>query len=492
MNSARYSYINWFKTCCLTLILMTLASLTFAQDTSREWTLQESIQYALENNIQIQQSELGLKEAEIDRSDALGNYLPNVTVMANNGWNSGLTQNITTGILEQQTNRNFSVNGTISAPIFHGLQNLKQWQRAKMLGIAQQYSLNQMKDDIALNVANAYLNVIVNKERLEVLEEQNQLTRDQLRRIRILVEEGAAPSGDSLDIKATDANEKQQIIGAKNDIKIGLIHLAQLLQIDDYANFKIAGADYNVPIETLLSQSPEEIIQSARENRFEIKIAEQDLELAKKDVEINRSAHFPRLDAYLNFNTRESDMRRAIPGDIDPDNPTQVIGTVEGTGQNVVSPNYLVNEIGPEPFFKQLSRNKGWEYGLRLTIPVLNGFQTRNSVKRSKITVERREHDLRQANLDLESNVYQAYVDAQGAAEAYQAAQVSVNAQERAYEYSKDKYDVGKITSYEFSQSKFDLTEAESRLINAKYDYIFKLKVLELYFGVQPQDLKLD
>lgn len=492
MNSIRYSYINWFKTSGFTLLCFVFYTAAFAQDTSKKWTLQECIQYALDHNIQIQQSELGLKEAEIDRSDALGNYLPTVNVSANNGWNSGLTQNITTGILEQQTNRNFSMNATASVPVFHGLQNLKRWQRAKMTAIAQQYSLNQMQDDIALNIANAYLNVIVNKERLEVLREQNELTLSQLSRIRILIEEGAAPSGDSLDIKATDANEKQQIIQAKNDIKIGLIHLAQLLQINDYANFQIADADYNVPIETLLSKDPEEIIQSARENRFEIKIAEQDLELAKKDVEITRSAYFPRLDAYINFNTRESDMRRGFPGEIDPDNPTQVIGTVEGTGQNVVTNNYLVNEIGPEPFFKQLSRNKGWEYGLRLTIPVLNGFQTRNSVRRNQIAVERREIDLKQANLDLESNVYQAYVDAQGAMEAYHAAQVSVNTQEQAYQYAQDKYDVGRITSYEFSQSKFDLTEAESRLINAKYDYIFKLKLLELYFGVSPNELRLD
>jgi len=465
---------------------------SYSQNQPQEWTLQDCIQYALDHNIQIQQASLGLKEAEIEKSDALGNYLPNISAMANNGWNSGLTQNVTTGILEQQTTRNFSLNATASIPIYHGLQNLKQWQRAKMSEIARQYALEQMKDDILLNVTNAYLNIIVNKERLAVLQEQNQLTKEQLTRIRILIQEGAAPAGDSLDLKATDANEQQQIIIAQNDVRIGLIHLAQLLQIDDYANFQIADAEYDVPIETLLNRTPEEIIENARQNRYEIKIAEQDLELAKKDVEIAKSAHYPRLDAYVNFNTRESDRKNTERGEIDPDNPTQTIGYVEGTGDNVITPNYLVNEIGPRPFFTQLSRNKGWEYGLRLTVPILNGFQTRNTVRRNQINIERREIDLQQANLDLESNVYQAYVDAQGAAETYLAAQVSVNAQEQAYEYSKDKYDVGRITSFEFSQAKFDLTDAESRLINAKYDYIFKLKVLELYFGIAPEDIQLN
>lgn len=463
-----------------------------AQTNNQQWTLQECIQYALDHNIQIQQAYLNVEEGEIDRSDALGNYLPTVNIGANNGWNSGLTQNITTGVLEQQTTRNFSINATASLPIYHGLQNLKQWQRTKMTHLANQYSLGQMKDDILLNVTNAYLNVIVNKERLNVLEEQNQLTKEELNRVRIMIEEGASPAGDSLNIKATDANEQQQIISAKNDIEISLIHLAQLLQIQDYQNFDVADISYDVPLETMLSKNPQEIIENARENRYEIKIAEQDLAIAEKDIEIARTNYYPRLDAYVNFNTRESDRNRLSEGGIDPDNPNRVIGVVEGTGENVITPNYLVNEIGPRPFFNQLSENKGWEFGLRLNIPVLNGFQTRNSVRRSKIDVKRRENDLQQAELDLESNVYQAYVDAQGAAEAYKAAQVSVDAQEQSFQYSKDLYDVGRITSFEFSQAKFELTNAESQMINAKFDYIFKLKVLELFFGVEPQELRLD
>src|SRR5690625_6593530 len=110
--------------------------------------------------------------------------MTNISAMCNNGCNSGLTQNVTTGILEQQTTRNFSLNATASIPIYHGLQNLKQWQRAKMSEIARQYALEQMKDDILLNVTHAYLNIIVNKEKHGVVQEQNQLTKEQLTRIR--------------------------------------------------------------------------------------------------------------------------------------------------------------------------------------------------------------------------------------------------------------------------------------------------------------------
>lgn len=455
------------------------------------WTLQDCIQHALQNNIQIQEAYLSIDESEIDQNDALGNYLPGVNVQANNTWNSGLTQDVTTGILQQQTTRNFSFNTTLNVPIYNGLRNLKQWQRAKLSQIASQYALEEMKDNVLLNITNAYLNVLVNKERLGVLQQQNEVTREQLQRTRLLIQEGMAPAGDSLDIKATDAFEKQQIVNAENAIKITLINLAQLLQISNYQDFDIADAEYDVPVETMITRTPEEIIQNAKENRYEIKVAEQNLELAEKDVEIARTQLYPSLDGFVNFNTRESGSNRARQGGIDPNNPTSVIGYIEGTGENVVTDNYLVEEIGPDPFFNQLSRNKGWSYGLRLSIPVLNGFSARNSVRRNKINVLRQTYQLEQTKLNLESNVYQAYVDAQGAAEAYRAAEVAADAKRMAFSYSEDKFEVGRITSFEFSQAKFDLADAESQVVNAKFDYIFKLKLLELYFGIAPEDITL-
>lgn len=464
---------------------------SFAQNNQAKWTLQQCIQHALDNNIQIKESSLNLEESEIDRSDALGNYLPDVNLSASNNWNSGLTQDVTTGILEQQTTRNLSLNATAGIPLFQGLQNLKQWQRAKLTKLANEYSLEEMKDNVLLNVTNAYLNVLVNKERLEVIKEQNELTREELQRARTLIEAGAAPAGDSLDIRATYAQEKQQIVTAENNIRITLINLAQLLQIRDYKNFDIVEAEYDVPVETILVRTPEEIIQRAKETRHEIKVAEQELEIAEKDVEIAKSQFYPTLNGFLNFNTRESGARRAFQGGIDPDNPTQVIGELEGTGERVLAPNYILEEAGPEPFFRQLSRNKGWSYGIQLNIPVFNGFSTRNSVKRSEINVKRNQYELEQAELDLESNVYQAYIDAQGAAEAYRAAQVVTVSKQQAFAYSQTQFDVGRISSFEFNQAKFELSNAESELVNAKFDYIFKLKVLELYFGIAPEDINI-
>lgn len=469
----------------IAVLVFSVALVAQENDVPTKWTLEACVSYAMDNNISIKQSKLDQENADISKSEAIGNYLPSINGNISNSWNSGLTQNITTGILEQQVVRNLSAGATAGITLFDGLRNLRTFQRAKLEQLAAQYSLQLMKDDIALFVANAYLQILVNKQQLEVLTEQNKVTKDQIELTRKTVEAGTAPQGDLLEIEATDADEEQQIIVAKNNLRISKISLAQTLLIEDYQNFDIADEEYDIPLTDILSNSPEEIIEKAKQERYELKVAEQDLELAEKDIEIARSQLYPTLNGFINYNTRESDRGRTVGGGIDPDQPTREIGVVEATGQAVVAPNILIENAGPSSFFSQLSRNDGYSYGLQLNIPVFNGFATRNQIKRREVAAKRAEFQLDQTELDLEANVYQAYVDAQGAAKAYEAAQKAVESQQLAFEYAQQRFDVGVSNAFELSQSKFRLTNAQNRLINAKYDYIFNLKVLELYFGIR-------
>lgn len=444
----------------------------------------------MENNISIKQSELDVELAAIDKSDAIGNFLPSFNASATNSWNTGLTQNITTGVLQTQTTRNFSAGVTAGLTLFDGLRNFKELQRAKMEMLASQYSLEQMKDDIALFVANAYLEVLFNKESLKVIEAQHEITQKQLERTQALVDAGSLPEGDLLEIRANAANEQQRIIVGRNAIKISLIALAQMLLIEDYENFDVVDRDYNVLGVEVLETPVSEIIQEAEETRYEVQVAEQNLAIAEKDVEIAKGAYLPTLGAFFNYNTRESGMGRFISGGIDPDNPTRTIGFVESTMEPVVTPN-TISEIGsPLPFFEQLQLNDGISYGVQLSIPILNGFGVRNAVKRNEINVRRTEYLLEQTKLDLEADVYQAYVDAQGAREAYEAALIAQEAQELAFNYATERYDVGLTNAFDYSQSQLNLEEAQSEVVRTKFDYIFKLKVLELYFGVPITDLK--
>ncbi|MBX2827297.1 MAG: TolC family protein [Flavobacteriaceae bacterium] len=481
----------------IVLILLLLCLTVTVQAQTKKWTLRECVQHALDNNISIKQSELDVELAEIERSDALGNYLPSLNGSASNSWNTGLTQNITTGVLENQTSRNSSYSITAGVTVFNGLSNLRAMQRAKISKLAAEYGLSKMEDDISLFVANAYLQVLTNKANLEATISQNEVTLEQINRTQELVDAGVLPKGDLLEIQATDATEKQSIAVAENNVKISLVSLAQLLLVKDYENFDIEDEGYDIIDEGISAKGVAEIIASAQENRSEVKIAQANFDLAQKDLQLAKSALYPTLTAFFNYNTRETDLPRGIETIVDSDNPITIgetpIGVVDGTGESVfgIEPNIVgFRELDPLPFTEQLYLNDGISYGVQLNVPIFNGFSVRNNVKRSEVNMKRQEFLLEQSKLDLESTVYQAYVDAKGSLKAFEAAQKAVESQELAYQYAKDRYDVGLTNAFDFSQSKLRYDNAQIELNRSKYDYIFKLKVLELYFGISATDLK--
>ncbi len=480
----------------ISVLLFLFLGITVSQAQKKQWTLRECVEYALENNITIKQSALDLEASNIDKSDAIGGLLPNVNASAGNSWSSGLTTNPITNDNSTTTFRSSNYGINVGITLFDGLRNIRRVQRAKLNKLLSQYNLGRSKDDIALFVANSYLQVLLNKESLVVVEKQHEITLEQLKRTKELVDAGVLPQGDLLEIEATSADELTRIVRAENAILISRVSLAQTLLIKDYENFDIAEQEYLVPSSGILNKTIEEIRSTARESRYEVQIAEQNKLLAEKDLQISRGAYYPTLSGSFNYGTNEIDANNFEETDVlNPDLPfiDRPIGFVENTNDIVINrtENFLLREVGPTPFIEQLYSNDRISYGFSLSLPIFNGFSARNNVKRSKINVKRTAFQLEQAELDLDSKVYQAYLDAKGSAEAYEAAQVAVKAQERAYQYAKDRYDVGLTNAFDFSQSKFRLENAESSVVQAKFDYIFKIKVLELYFGIKLADIKL-
>ncbi|MCW9038377.1 MULTISPECIES: TolC family protein [Altibacter] len=425
----------------------------FAQE--KNWTLKECVTHALENNISVKQSLLDVALTDVEKQDAIGNFLPSINANGSVSKNTGLSLNPTNNELESTTF--LSASGSINAgyTLFDGLRNIRQVQRAKLSALASQYRLTKMQDDIALFVANAYLQILLNKANLEVIKAQNQVTISQIERTNDLVDGGVLPRGDLLEIQATYASELQQIAIAENALTISKINLAQLLLVEDYQNFDIADEDFTIIDEGVSAQDVTTIITSAKENRAEVKIAEKNVELAEKDLQIARGAYYPTLSAFFGYNTRYAD-----------------------------------NDPLERDFTEQLYLNDGIGYGLQLNVPILNGLSVRGNVQRNKINLQRSKFQLEQAELDLESNVYQAYVDAKGALKSYEAAKAALESQELAFQYARDRYDVGLTNAFDFSQSKLRYDNAQIEVNRAKYDYIFKLKVLELYFGVPATELK--
>ncbi|WP_427872186.1 TolC family protein [Flavobacterium sp. MMS24-S5] len=454
------------------------------QAQSKQWTLEECVRYALENNITIKQSELDLKNAAIDKKAALGNYLPSVNGNASHSWNIGLNQDVTTGILRNQTTQYSSLGLSAGVDIYKGLQNQNTMRKAKLTIISSQYQLLKMQEDISLNVASAFLQILSNKEDLKVKKEQLTIDEKRYARSEEMVNAGTIPRGDLFDLKATVATDKQNIAVSENNLLISKLSLAQLLQLKEFADFDVVD-DTNVADENnILAQSPIEIYNRAKETRTELKLAQTNLEIAEKNVAIAKGAFQPTLSAFYNFNTRASYsdvIRGTTPNTA---NPTSQIGYVEGTNQAVLQDNYTPVLGKADPIFDQFNDNKGQSFGFQLSVPIFNGFSVRNNVERNKVSLEKSKIDLEQKSLDLQRNVYTAFTDARGALNTYESSTVTLEARQQAYNYAKEKYDVGLMNSFDFTQAQTLLTNAQSDVIRTKYDYMFKIKILEFYFGI--------
>jgi outer membrane protein len=271
---------------------------------------------------------------------------------------------------------------------------------------------------------------------------------------------------------------------AENNLLISKLSLAQLLQLKEFADFDVID-DTNAKDENnIMAQSPIDIYNKAKEIRTELKLAQTNLQIAEKNVTIAKGAYQPTLSAFYNFNTRASYSDIITGSTLNSANPTRQIGYVEGTNQAVLEPNYSPVLGGPQPIFEQFNDNKGQSFGLQLSVPIFNGFSVRNNVERSKLTLEKSKIDLEQKSLDLQRNVYTAFTDAKGALNAYESSTVTLEARQQAYNYAKEKYDVGLMNSFDFTQAQTLLTNAQSDVIRTKYDYMFKIKILEFYFGI--------
>ena len=467
----------------LSLIVMLVCNITI-QAQSKKWTLEECVTYAIQNNISIKQSELDSKMALIDKKSAVGRFLPSLNASASHSWNIGLNQDITTGLLQNKTTQFTSAGANVGIDIYRGLQNQNTLRKANLSIVAAKYQLVKMQEDVALNVANAFLQVLFNKENLKVQKEQLRINEKQYARSEELVKAGSIPRGDLLDVKATLALNNQNVITAENSLLISKLSLSHLLQLKDFENFDVVDDTDVKDANNIMAQTPSAIYEKAFEGRTELKIARTNLEIAEKNVAIAKGAFQPTLQGFYSFNSRVAYSDRVTGVIPNTSNPTSIVGFVEGTNQNVLSPNFTRVLGNPAPFFDQFNTNKGQSFGMQLSVPIFNGFSARNNVERSKVSLERSKIAVEQQNLDLQRNVYTAFADAKGALNAYESSVAALEARQGAYNYATEKYSVGLMNSFDFNQSQTLLTNAQSEVLRTKYDYIFKIKILEFYFGI--------
>lgn len=410
------------------------------------WTLDECIKYALENNISIKQSEIDAKLAEVTVFQSKGAFAPSFNSSMTYNLNEGKNINPVTNQYENAFFQSASGGVNMDVTLFAGMQNWRRLKQAELNRTAAQYNLEKMKDDIVLMIVNAYLDVLSNKEQLKQLKSQLDVSTQNLQRTRDLIETGSLPQGDVYEAESQLFVQEQQIIATENALFISKMGLAQLLLLKDFQSFDIADTSLDIPLTDILSKTPAEILTTAKEVVPNLKIAETGVELAEANLKLARSSHSPRLSAQWGYNTRWSK-----------------------------------NQL--QDFWSQLDANKGMYAGLGLSIPIFNGFATASNVRRQKYNLLRSHWDKEQAELTLQRTVFQAYTDASNAKKLFEASEKTLQAKKQSYQYAKERHSVGLMNTFDMNQAKIQYENAENENIKTKYQYIFKIKVLEYYFG---------
>ncbi|GHU89419.1 transporter [Bacteroidia bacterium] len=453
------------KIVCLILSALSFTGV-YAQD-SKKWTLEDCINHAIEHNLNIKQLQVQRENAEIDVNTAKMSRLPNLNAGIGQNWSFGRGQT-STGLYESQTLSNSNLNISSSTPIFTGFQISNQISKSKLDLEAATQQLERAKEDLSLNIASLYLQVLFNKEILKVNEEQLSLSALQVERTKTMVEVGKVPSSQLLDIEAQVAKDKVNVIQAKNTLELSLLDLAQSLELERASSFDIESPVIeNVVEEYMKSVLPPDVIYS---NAITVKpvIKEQEirLESAKKSLKIAQSGYYPKLNLSMSYGNSyyyNHSMEGEVIGGEDP------------------STSYVWRN---KSFSDQFKDNAGESIGLSLNIPIFNRFQVRNQVRSAKLNIQNQQLTLDNSKKTLYKEIQTAYLNATASQEKYRASGQAVIATTEAFKYAQERYEIGKSPVYEFNEAKTKLIQSQSEQIQAKYDYIFRTKILDFYNGI--------
>ena len=435
------------KTRLSILITLFVITISFAQE--KTWTLKECVDYALEKNITVKQNELLVESSKEDMQSAKGNFLPNLNASVSPGVNFGSSIG-QEGSRISTDNFRSTFNVSSSTTIFNGFRNLNVYKQAQLGVEASKLDLEKIQDDISLMVVNAYLNILFAKENLTVAQTQYEISKKQVQVTKDQVDAGVKPRGDLLNAESTAATDAQNVVTLENTLNLALLNLSQLLQVSS-DNFDIATIDVGSPDALLLYNTADAVYEKAINNRPEIAKAELGVENANLGIEVAKGSFYPSLSF------------------------TAGLGT---SYQN------LFNKVfNNDSFSKQFSDNLGYGLGLNLNIPIFNRLQIKSNVNKAVISQKISEYDLEDQKLQLRQTIEQAFLDAKAAAKSYEAAKISLDAQNEAFRNAQESYNLGAMTSFDFDQVRTKLVGAEAELIRSKYDYVFKTKVLKFYYG---------
>lgn len=469
----------------ISIVIILLVSCLGASAQDR-WSLDSCVRYALNHNISVKQSELNISLAEIDRTTAFGGLLPNLNAQAGHGYNWGQRIDPFTNQFATERIRSNNLGIATSVNLFSGFQQWNTIKRAAVNKEISELNLQRMKNDIALNVASAFLNVVVNREVLFIAETNLNNTDRQVDRVSKLVNAGQLAEGNLNDLLATRASDEANRIAAENNLNLAILSLTQLLQLDDQARARF---EVDVPvidnIESMKMMENVNVIKDMALRNFpEIKSAEANIVATDLSLKIARSSAMPQLNASYSYGSGYSGAARVLSGT--PDTVSFPIGQVFGSNEVVFSlpqPVFAASDYSVKSFESQLRDNVNQSLFFTLTVPLFNGFSSRGNIQRAKINYLNAQYQLDQAKLTLSQNVERAFADARAALANYNAARTSLQASEQAMQWAEKRFEQGASNVVEYNDSRTRLDNARATLLRNKYDYIFRLKILDFYMG---------
>jgi outer membrane protein len=456
-----------------------------AQDTAdiktKTLTLEQCIEYALKNNIQIKQSELNTEIADLNLVQSEANLFPSLNGQASHSYNFGRTiDRFTNEFATQQVlSQNLGISSDVT--LFNGLQTVNTIHQNRFNYLSSKFNVDKMRNDISLNVATAYLQILYNIESVENARNQIGVTTAQSERSKKLVDAGSIAKGAYLDIQAQLATEELNLTNAENQLNIAYLSLAQLLNLPNAQGLKIVKPEINVESQPLLTIDATQVYNIAVENLPEMKSANYGVKSANKGLDIARGGLSPRLTLSGSYGTGYSGLSKRLNG-----TPQflgfEQSGYVTSAGDQVLSPVFST-PTETVPFMDQYKSNVNKSIGLYLTVPIFNRFQVRTSIGRARIQKLNAELTVESTKLQIQKNVQQAYADANAGLKKYYASSKAVEATTESFKYTEQKFNVGIVNTNDYNDSKNKLIKAQSDLLQAKYEYIFKTKVLDFYQG---------
>lgn len=452
------------------ILSVTLAILTAGLVSGQKtWTLQDCIAYALDNNIQIKQQVIQTEYQKNALDLSKFRLLPTVNGSASHNYSFGRALDQTTYQYTNNENvlsNNFYVGGSLV--LFNGLQNYNNIQKSKYDLLSSQEDLKNIQDNIALTVALNYLQVLLNRELVNATGSQLQITQQQIEKTRKLVEAGSVARGNLLQIEAQAAQEELQLINIQNQYQTSILNITQLLELKSPEGFEIVVPEIPMDTNQVIHGNIAEIYATAVGSRPEIKSYEYRLSSSEYDMKIAKGGRYPRLTLNNSISSGYSNIRKRVIG---------------------IDSSQLINGLprpiyGKYSFADQVNDNISYGIGFSLNIPILNGWQVNKNIANSRLSVRNSEYALEATKKTLYKNIQQSYADASASLKKYAASLKAVTSTEESFRYTEQKFNVGMVTPVDYNAAKTQLLNAQSDMAQAKYEYIFKTKVLDFYRGV--------